>query len=352
MLFPENKLTIEDHNSLNPTIWQNDKLRPEVKDKLIDVAQAFLESIEIDVDVEDITFTGSLANFNYTPYSDIDLHILTDLDSYKYDKEVLKDYFKAKKTVWNSSHEIKIKGFDVEVYIQDINEEHHSTGVYSIKNDDWLVHPSKSKPVDRHAIMAKVKTMKDAIEHALSDNCDLECAEIAKEKILKARAAGLERAGEFSVENLAFKELRRSGDIDRLIKGVIEKKDKELSLSQETFKNFFGMPGILAKKDGSRGKRHHGVKAGVSKMTNPDNVKSLSMVAKSHSEMETPFIEIENLKKKPKGKTYLLPHTAKAIAYFYGMNMEKVNVNPRGLSTSGIVLGWDPSVRKYYLHKQ
>jgi predicted nucleotidyltransferase len=351
MLPSANSLTFEYHDSLNPLIWQNSKLRPEIKEKLLEVAEAFLEFIEITIDIEDITFTGSLANFNYTQYSDIDLHIITDFSDYSIDKDLLKDYFKAKKTVWNSSHNIKIKNYDVEAYIQDSAEPHHSTGVYSIKHDDWLVKPVKAGTIDKKALLKKVESIKALIDHALSDKCDVECAENVKDKILKMRQAGLNKAGEFSIENLAFKELKRSKDIDKLVHGVIAKRDEELSLSQENFKTFLTTNGIAPGGKGSRGKRHQSDKAGVTKMTNINNTGSVSMVAKMHSDMETPFHEIENLKKKEKGKTYLIPQTARAIARWYNINMDKVPVEPRGLSTSGIVLGYDPMVKRYYLSK-
>jgi predicted nucleotidyltransferase len=353
MLSSANDLTFEYHNELNPLIWEGDVLKPEIKDKLFQIAEAFLEFIEIPVDIEDITMTGSLANYNYTEYSDIDLHIITDSREYKIDKTLLLDYFKAKKTIWNSSHEIKIKGYDVEVYIQDILEPHHSTGVYSIKSDTWLVEPSKIiKAVDKKAILKKVESMKNMINHALSDNCDLECAENVKMKILKSRQAGLVKNGEYSVENLAFKELRRTKDIDRLIQGVTAKRDAELSLKQETFKMYTGLPGMGGTGKGSRGPRHRGLTAGASKLTkDPSTVKSVKVVAAMHTDMESPFNEVENIKKKERGKAYLTPQIASSIARWYNLNFEKVLTEPRGLSTSGIVLGYDPSVKKYYLKK-
>jgi len=349
MLPSANKLTYEYHDSLNPVIWQNGKLKPEIKEKLLEVVEAFLEFVEITVDVEDITFTGSLANFNYTEYSDIDLHILTDYNDYNIDKDLLKDYFKAKKTVWNSSHNIKIKNYDVETYIQDISEPHHSTGVYSIKHDEWLVKPVKAGTVDKKALLKKVESIKELINHALSDKCDVECAENVKDKILKMRQAGLEKSGEFSIENLAFKELRRSGDIDKLIKGVIAKTDKELSLSQENFKSFFGIPGMTGERK-PRGPRHQAPLAGVRKLMNP-NAKTVGVVAKMHTDKETPFSQIENLKKQKNGKVPINPTLAANIARFYDINFDKVKEKPRGLSTSGISLMYDPVFKAYFLTK-
>lgn len=348
---PSAKLTFQYHDNLNPLVWKDGKLIPAIKDKLLQVAEAFLESFELDIDVEDITFTGSLANYNYTPQSDIDLHILTDLTEYGQDVDFLKDYFKAKKTVWNSNHDIKIKGFDVECYVQDINEPHYATGIYSIKNDSWLVIPEKEKPIDQSEVKRKVDHILELISHALSDSCNLECAERVKEKILKMRQAGLEAGGEFSVENLAFKELRRRGMIDKLVTGVVAKGDKELSLNQENFKQFFALPGMSTGGEGSRGPRHQGLTAGISKLTKP-NTKSVTMVARSHIDQETPFPAIENLKKKKRGKTHIPPNIANAIASFYSINMDKVHQEPRKLSTSGISLAFDPVYKYYYLSKE
>jgi hypothetical protein len=46
------------------------------------------------------------------------------------------------------------------------------------------------------------------------------------------RQAGLERAGEWSVENLVFKILRNLGIIDQLTEKIRELEDQELSLEQ------------------------------------------------------------------------------------------------------------------------
>ena len=347
---PSAKLTFQYHETLNPILWDGDKLKPEIKDKLLDIAEAFLESFDLSVDVEDITITGSLANYNYTPQSDIDLHVLTDNTSYNEDPEMLKDYFKAKKTVWNSNHDIKIKGYDVECYVQDINERHFSTSVYSLKTDTWLVPPKKQTPASEQEIAKKVNDMSELIDHALSDDCDVECAERVKEKVLKMRQAGLETGGEFSAENLAFKELRRNKMIEKLITGVLFKKDQQLSLKQENFKQFFTLPGMATGGKGSRGPRHQSLTAGMSKLTNP-NAKSTTLVARSHVNQETPFRQIENLKKKKTGKSHIPPQLANAIARFYNINIETVHEKPRGLSTSGISLAFDPVFKYYYLTK-
>jgi len=349
-------LTFEFHNELNPQLWENGKLKPEIKDKLLEIAQAFLDSIDIDIDVEDITLTGSLANYNYTKYSDFDLHIITDLNDYKVDTELLKDYFNAKKTVWNTTRDITIKGYDVEVYIQDLAEPHHSNGVYSLKNDDWVKEPSATKQkeeIDLSLVGKKKQAMLDMINFALGDDCDIECAEKAKEKFMELRKAGLDKGGEFSPENLAFKELRRSGDVERLVQGILAKKDKKLSLDsvqQLQEKNFKSFMSVFNK----RGPRHRQIGAGLNKLGNigTDKVTSIGIVAQMHKRKKGDTIQAHNLKKKHLGGGPITNDVANNIIAQYNLNINKIKSGqPRKLSTSNIEIGFDPQRNTFYLRK-
>ena len=97
--------------------------------------------MDIDLVVEDIRFTGSLANYNWSNYSDIDLHIVVDFTRFKSPRDIVKGFFDAKRALWNERHNIKIHGYEVEIYVEDINEAHISSGVYSITNNSWLAEP-------------------------------------------------------------------------------------------------------------------------------------------------------------------------------------------------------------------
>ena len=59
--------------------------------------------------------TGSLANYNWSKFSDIDLHIIVNYEDIDDNSELVKDYVTAKRIVWNDTHDIKIYGFEVEV---------------------------------------------------------------------------------------------------------------------------------------------------------------------------------------------------------------------------------------------
>jgi hypothetical protein len=124
-------------------------MKKEIREKLLEISDSFIDFTEVDFFIHDLILTGSLANYNWSEYSDVDLHIMVDMDELNDDtdvnsdvlKNIVKEFFDAKKNNWNQTHDVKIKNFDVELYVQDINEEHVSSGVYSILNDEWVVEP-------------------------------------------------------------------------------------------------------------------------------------------------------------------------------------------------------------------
>lgn len=225
---------------LNQRIWAgDDHVRPGVKAALMDIVDEFMEGLDMDLDVKDIIVTGSIANYNWSKFSDIDIHILIDFESVNKNKEMVKKFFDAVRSNWNKLHNILVKGHEVEIYIQDEPEPHISTGVYSLLHDRWLVKPKKVRPaIDRKGATKKMKSLAREIDK-LSSTYDLgqyekafNLAERIKGKIKRMRRAGLDRSGIYSPENLAFKMLRRSGDIEQLFSIYTRAYDKIYSLDQ------------------------------------------------------------------------------------------------------------------------
>ena len=229
-------------DELNQTIWDKESdgeymLKSEVRDKLLEISENFIKFIGVDIDVEDITMTGSLANYNWSSFSDIDLHIIVDLDSIDIDNDLLRQLFNSKKTIWNSTHNVEVYGFEVEVYIQNQNEPHFATGVYSIMYGEWINEPKKEDSTfEDNKLLSKAMTWVDMIDGVekksliLKPEETLELIEKVKNKLKKYRSCGLEKGGEYSYENLTFKFLRRNGYIQRLFDLKNKITDDTLSL--------------------------------------------------------------------------------------------------------------------------
>ena len=209
-------------NHLSPKIFKNDILMPDVREHLLKISDKFIDHLGVKFFIYDIVLTGSLANYNWSEFSDVDLHILVDLSENSQYKDIIKDFLDSKKNIWNSSHDIKIKGFEVELYVQDISEKHLSSGVYSVLNNHWLIKPEKGKhSIDENQILSKgeeyAKIIDDLSERSKGgENLTSEVDDI-KDKIKRFRQCGLETGGEYSYENLTFKLLRRNGYIKKLL---------------------------------------------------------------------------------------------------------------------------------------
>ena len=208
------------HDELSVKLWKEDKLKPDVREQLLEISDAFIEYLGISIDVIDVTFTGSYANFNYTPYSDIDLHIIVDPGSINKDIDLVEEFLKAKRQFWNDRHDIRVLNIEVELYAQDVNEEHASSGVYSVKNDEWINKPNKFRgEFDGRNVTRKVKYFKRQISMEIEEakiNRDTADLEKIMKKIRDMRQSGLQKGGEMSDENIIYKILRSEGDIQKL----------------------------------------------------------------------------------------------------------------------------------------
>lgn len=221
-------------DTLNPKVWENPKdpndatLVPKVRKALMRIAEEFIDYLGEDVFVEDVVLTGSLANYNWSEFSDFDLHVLVDMQQYENQADLYKELFNLKKQVFNDKHDIKIFGYDVELYAQDTEESHYSSGVYSVMNNEWISKPTEFEDkVDRELLKKKIDHWTEKIDHAIEEGDDLESI---KDKLKNYRKSGLEKDGELSYENLVFKFLRRSGHIEKLFDTANKETDKELSI--------------------------------------------------------------------------------------------------------------------------
>lgn len=216
------------NEELNPTFWTDYMLNERIREKLLAIANDFFTEFDYDVNIDDIVLTGSLANYNWNEYSDFDVHIIIDFSTINEDVELVKTAVDGKRAMWNLKHDISIKKHDVELYIQDVNEPHIASGVYSLLYNKWVIKPSYNPPtIDSEDVEFKFKTYQSGIaeiekyaNRELSSEEANMCYQAAlefKRKITNMRKSGLSERGEFSVENLVFKKLRNSGDIEKII---------------------------------------------------------------------------------------------------------------------------------------
>ena len=227
-------------DDLDRNIWnEDDKLYPEISEKLLKIANDFYEKLDLPAPILDITFTGSEANYNWTDKSDIDLHILIDYGAVNEDIDLVRKYLMQAKTNWNRNHEIKIKDHEVEIYVQNAEEPHHSTGVYSIMNDEWEITPSPADfKVSEDAIRQKADALVASIEMIEGLFRDKKYEEVYGEtdrlrsKLADYRQSGLETGGEYSVENLVFKYLRNEGYLETLSDLKKEAYDEMMSVME------------------------------------------------------------------------------------------------------------------------
>jgi hypothetical protein len=217
------------HDRLNPHLWNGRQLDPKVRYKLLKIAKHFIDFINIpNIRLRDVTLSGSNAAYTYTEHSDIDLHIVVDVPAAA--EFHLKPLFDAKKNQYNFNHDVQIHGIDVEVYVQPGTDKHHSAGIYSVLDNQWLSTPEAIKVnISDDDVGLKVKNYLNKIKLALRSK-DINVANTIKDELNKLRKSGLEREGEFSVENIAFKVLRVKGYIDQLRQHIYDLEDMALSL--------------------------------------------------------------------------------------------------------------------------
>tara|TARA_R100001377_G_scaffold70734_1_gene46232 strand:- start:1136 stop:1864 length:729 start_codon:yes stop_codon:yes gene_type:complete len=216
------------NDTLPERFWDGDRFDPEVRQKLLEIAAYVADKAGVVGEVQDVQLTGSMANYNYTKYSDLDVHILLDFADINSDEDLVRAALDGRRFVWNLRHSISIGGHDVELYFQDMEDPHVASGLYSLLNDEWITIPKHNPPtIDESDVQRKADSVKihiDELEIASrSINSPDQLAELTavasalRGKVSSMRKDSLTADGEFGIGNLAFKELRNSGYMEKLI---------------------------------------------------------------------------------------------------------------------------------------
>lgn len=235
---------IEKHETLNPKLFtKDDELREDVRDKMLEIVDEFLNNLkeqDVKIKVDDILFIGSNASYNYTKDSDIDIHILANTKKVEYPAELGAALYSAYRSLFNKQLDIKIFDIDVELFVETEESARVSNGIYSVKKDKWVKKPVQEDipDFDKEALNKLVDKWEEKCKKLIAD---IEADKLKDEvKVLKLiediyeylRKKGIAK-GEYSTENLAFKELRNKGYLGKLkdYKDVLI--SKRLSLTEK-----------------------------------------------------------------------------------------------------------------------
>ena len=226
-------LTLRFRDELNDKFWVNGTLRPQVRKSIMNFAKAFADYVDLnDRAVVDVLMLGGNAGYNYTKYSDIDVHLVVDTNYIpQCDPLFLDDYYMDKKTLWELTHDVKIYGVPVEPYIERPGVTRKKCqGVYSVLKGYWIQEPTKFEDdFDENELEKKTNNLKNKIDTLIKSEKP-EALKSIVNKLRMARASSLDQYGEYGFENLVFKELRNSGYIDKVRSSMLSLKNKSLSL--------------------------------------------------------------------------------------------------------------------------
>lgn len=222
----ETLVTIQDE--LNPVLWVDNKLRPEIKEKIMDLVNEFQSTLDIPLTILDINIVGSNASYNYTDKSDVDVHIVTNFEEYGYPKEFIEAAMNSFKTNFNNKYDVNYGGYNVEIYVEDVKSSPNSNGIYSVIRDEWIKEPVKLQPISVN-LEPEYSLFVDKINEILTSGTEEDIIRVIDDLYLLRRNS-LVVDGEFGKGNLIFKTIRNDGLLDALKKRRTELASKGLSV--------------------------------------------------------------------------------------------------------------------------
>ena len=231
--------------TLNPKFWDGDKLKPELQQQMLKIAQDFFSELNAppNVKIKDIIFTGSLANYNWSKFSDVDIHVIIDYKEVNDNPQFTKQRLDAFKNLWKLNHDLSINNFEVELYLQDGKGKIQANAIYSLLKNKWVLKPQKEKiSINRNTIKNKALDFIEQLKSIKTDYKEQKYNNVISKtdkllaKIKKYRQSGLESGGEYSIENLVYKVLRRTSFLDILFDIKTKAYDQEMSLEERNKK--------------------------------------------------------------------------------------------------------------------
>lgn len=232
----ESKVALKKHKTLRPELFDNkNKLHPEVRKQLLVIGKTWAKWAEIPASaIIRYDLVGSSVNYLYHQESDLDLHIIVDMDKISECEDLLRDYLRQSKKVWEYEHDIEIKGIEVECYAEDKDDPAPALQArYDLSANKWINEPDRDRipEIKDREVQIKAGIIEDMIDNAIEDQVDSEAAlEKLKNKVLNLRKNSIKEGGEYAFDNLVYKVIRGNGSLtklDRYMRGI---QDNNLSL--------------------------------------------------------------------------------------------------------------------------
>lgn len=236
-------------DKLNPEFFNDEgQLNSQIRMRLLDIADDFVKTLEIKwIKPLDIVLTGSIANYNWSKFSDVDIHVIYKFSEVYEKTDFVKDYFNSKKELWNKTHdELTIKDFPVELSVEDSDNPAQSTGVYSLEKNKWVKEPENMNDSELNKeyikdFCAKQMTKLDDLFDEMDSEKDRKKLETLSNKVeaiytkLKnMRAEGLAtKEKEMSTGNIIWKIVKHMGYIEKLWKYINKVYDRRNTIDEK-----------------------------------------------------------------------------------------------------------------------
>lgn len=219
------------HETLNQKLFDttSQTLLPEVREKIMNIVTEFESYIEVPIEICDVQLVGSNCSYNYTDKSDLDVHIIANFNMVDLDHEVMQSIYNVEKSSFNKDYDIKIKGIDVEIYVEDINSNTVSNGIYSVCDNVWVKEPKPIKSITKHNTEKEFEKWKSKIQQVLSEGDRQEIAN-AINALYLMRKNSIAVDGEYGKGNQLFKDIRSAGLLDKLKQQLNKSVSRDLSL--------------------------------------------------------------------------------------------------------------------------
>ena len=247
------------HDELNPKLWENNKLKQEVIDKINLITNTFIESLKedgVEFELDDVVIVGSNCSYNYNDASDLDVHLRMKTDSLKCEPEMYTLLYGAYRNLFNNKFDIDFYGIDVELYVEDESSTVNSNGIYSVMKNEWIKEPERtsipeinkeeletelSKWKEEYFNIKEQTTEGDSEEHYLNM---VDVITDFIEDIYELRKLSIASDGEYAIGNLVFKEFRGEGLLDEAKELKSEMLSKAMSLTKDTLKEALDLRSI------------------------------------------------------------------------------------------------------------